>query len=330
MNQSTPRILSSEDIKQALPMQDAVGCMRDAFVQLSSKLVVVPPRTHIHASVHDGDILVMPSYSPHEERLGIKTITLYAGNPSKGLPRIQALMTLFDGTDGRPLAIMDGSTLTAIRTGAGSGVATDLMARTDASTAAIFGAGLQAETQLEAVCTVRDIKNATLFDLDADRAAKAAGMLSDRLGISVRAAASPAEALADADIVCTATTAHRPVFKHAELKRGAHINAIGSYQPNVQELPAETVLKSRVVVDHKESALAETGDLLIPMDLGMFTEKHITAEIGQIVSGDRIGRASADEITLYKSVGVAIQDLVAANRAYLNAIELGLGINVQL
>ena len=323
-------ILSGEDVRRALAMREAIEAVRGAMAQLSAGECIVPERAHVDVPEHDGVALFMPSCMPDEGRMAVKVITLYGNNPAKGLPRIQAVVLLFDATTGTPLAMLDGTVLTAIRTGAGTGVATDLLARADAKHAAIFGAGQQARTQLEAVCSVRAIVSATVYDTDAQAAERFAKDMTERLSIAVTPSASSSDALRRADIVCTATVSHTPVFDDADLRPGTHINAIGSYKPHVQELPSATVARARVVTDYRAGALTEPGDLLIPMAQGLFGPEHITAEVGEIVLGRKPGRSSAEEITLYKSVGVAVQDLAAATAALARAQQLGLGIEAAL
>ena len=311
-------------------MREAIESMKNAFAILSNGEAVVPVRSHIEVTKHHGNLLLMPCYQPSADVLSLKTVTVFDGNPGIGLPRVQALVTLYDGSNGRTLAIMDGTTVTAIRTGAASGAATDLMARPDASVVGIFGAGAQARTQLEAVCTVRTIRKALVLDFNPETAKVFAEEMSAKLGIEVAVAADSKEAVIESDILCAATTSKTPVFSDADLKPGVHINGVGSYQPWVQEIPIETVLRSRVVVDHRESALAETGDLIIPIQQGRYSADHITAELGEIVIKRKIGRADPREITFFKSVGVAIQDLAAASYIYSKALQMNLGTLLQL
>jgi ornithine cyclodeaminase/alanine dehydrogenase-like protein (mu-crystallin family) len=183
---------------------------------------------------------------------------------------------------------------------------------------AVFGAGVQARTQLEAVCCVRSIRRARVYDADPAAADRFAVEMSRQLGLPVERAADSAQVLADADVICTATTSPVPVFDDRDVKPGVHINAVGSYKPTVTEIPAATVCRARVVVDHRASALEEAGDLLVPFRAGMIGEEVLGTELGQIVLGQKPGRTSADEITLFKSVGVAIQDLCAAARVLAN------------
>jgi ornithine cyclodeaminase len=234
---------------------------------------------------------------------------------------------VLDVRTGRPTAVLEGASLTAIRTGAASGAATDVLARDDAKHVAIFGSGPQARTQLEAVCTVRAIKSVRIFSLDPKAASEMAAELAGRdpIPADVTVAASPGEAIADADVVCTATTSETPVFNGAEIKPGTHINAVGSYTPSMQEVDAMTIQRAMVVVDSREAVLAEAGDLLVPIGRGEIASDIIHAELGQIINGDRPGRSSPEQITYFKSVGLAVQDAVAAGRALARAQALGLG-----
>ena len=309
-------------------MAEAVEIIKRAFADLSAGQAVMPPRVHLDICDRRGVALFMPSYLPASERIGMKMITLCGDNPSRGLPRIQALMCLLDATTGTPLALMDGTALTAIRTGAAAGAATDLLARAEASTAAIFGAGVQGRTQLEGVCAVRPIRKAWVFDVSRERAQSFAEEMRSALDVDVQPAGSAAEALRDADIVCTATTSKTPVFCDHDIRAGVHLNAVGSYQPSVQEIPAETIARALLVVDHRPSALEEAGDLLIPMSEGLFREDHIHAELGELVMGSKPGRTSPQTVTVFKSVGVAIQDLAAAVHVLRRAQQLSLGTEV--
>jgi len=324
------RFLSAREVRDALPMVEAIESMREAFIQLSSGQAEVPLRTQIETPDGKGTALFMPAHLPALGQMGMKIVTLHDKNPGKGLPRIQALVLLVDGTTGSPLAVLEGASLTAIRTGAASGLATDLLARPDSGVAAVLGAGVQGRSQLEAVCAVRPIRKARIFDIRGESARAFAREMGERLGIEIEPAGTPSEALRDADVVCAATTSTTPVFSDGDLPEGVHINAVGSYKPFVQEIPPETVCRARVVVDHRPSALSEAGDLIIPLKQGLFGEDHIHAEVGEIAAGRKPGRASPQEVTLFKSVGNALQDLVAAARVYDRAMKLNLGTAVKL
>jgi ornithine cyclodeaminase/alanine dehydrogenase-like protein (mu-crystallin family) len=325
----TPFIyLSADDVRRALPMRDAIAAMREAFIALSAREARMPPRMRVDIPEHDGLLLLMPCHCGSSERLSLKVVAQFRDNRSLGLPLIQALVILADASNGLPLGILDGATLTALRTGAASGVATDALARSDASVAAVFGAGVQARTQLEAVSAVRPIREARVYDRDSAASARLAAEASERLGLRVELAPSPREAIRGASVVCTATTSRTAVFEDRDLSPGAHLNGVGSWRPDTTEIPAETVRRARIVVDHRESILEEAGDLLMPLGAGIIGPERVQTELGDVLSRRAPGRQADDEITLFKSVGVAVQDLFAAGRALETALRLGIGIEL--
>ena len=326
----TLRILSGVDVRQALPMHQAIEAIKGAFAQLSAGQADVPLRTTLEVPCHNGVTLFMPGYLAADDQMAIKIVSVFNDNPDKGLPLIHALVVVVDATTGKPAAVMDGRYLTALRTGAASGAATDLLAPQDARTAVIFGAGVQGRTQLEAVCAVRPIEEAWVYDIASEQAEAYADEMSERLSLPVRIAETPSEAVRQADVICTATTSSTPVFDDADVQPGTHINAVGAYTPQMQEIPAETVLRAKVVIDHHQASLAEAGDLLIPLEQGLMTEAHIHAELGEIVAGDKPGRESSKEVTLFKSVGVAVQDVAAASAVLEEAERLDLGTEIAL
>jgi ornithine cyclodeaminase len=276
----------------------------------------------------------MPAYVQAEggDALTIKVVSLFPKNPERQrkLPFIHAAVLVLDAETGRTMALLEGSSLTAIRTGAGSGAAIDLLARPDSAVVAVFGAGVQGRTQLEAACSVRRIEKVWVFDLVIEQAEAFAQKMAGVRDIpkELRIADNTEQALSEADIVCTATTSSTPVFVGADVRPGTHISAIGSYTPEMQEVPPETVARALVVVDSRSATLAETGDLLKPMKEGLFGEEHISAELGEIVLGRKAGRGSREQITYFKSVGVAVQDAMAAQLALKNARKHKLGTNV--
>lgn len=326
-------ILNAADVRRALPMLEAIEAMKRAFAALSDGRAEVPLRTRLPVASHDALSILMPAFvgGADGESLAVKVVSLFPGNPGRGLGYIQASVLILEPDTGRALGLLEGGTLTAIRTGAASGAAVELLSRPDARVLAIFGAGVQGRAQVEAACTVRKIETVWIFDPDRARAEALAKELagSGPIPLDVRVAASPSEAVAHADVICTATTSAKPVFSDSDLKTGVHISAIGSYTPEMQEIPGETASRARLFVDSRSAALAETGDLIQPIRAGLFSEDHITAELGELVLGKGDGRQSPDEITLFKSVGVAVQDAVAASLALRNARGLGLGQEVQ-
>lgn len=324
------RILSGKQIRTAINMKDIVEAMHLAFVELSTGSPEMPIRAQISVTEPAGTALFMPSYMKPAGMIGIKTVTLFEENRQKNLPYIQGMVSLFDGDNGTPRAVLDGMTITSLRTGAASGFATSLLARKNSTVCAIIGAGVQGRTQLEAVCAVRDIKKCFVYDAIPATAETFAKEMGEELGITIVVTPDSKEAVKDADIICCASIAETPVFADGDLPAGVHINAVGSYKPHVQEVPEEMVLRSRLYVDHRESALEETGDLIIPINKGVFTKEHIVAEIGEVAAGKAPGRSNDSEITFFKTVGVAVQDLAAATIILKKAEEQNIGTMVDL
>jgi ornithine cyclodeaminase/alanine dehydrogenase-like protein (mu-crystallin family) len=316
MTSPTPlRYITTEEIKQTLTVAEAIRAVKEALVQISTGQARVPVRTSLEIPEFRTTVLVMPAYLPRTKRIGLKLISLCEDNPAKGLPLAQAVTLIMDAERGTPLAVMDASYLTAVRTGAASGAATDALARKDARVAAIFGAGVQGKTQLEAVAAVRPIRKVLVFDVDPRAASDYAKEMGQKLSLDVEPASSP-EALRQADIICTATTSVVPVFSDRNLKPGVHINAIGSYKPHVREIPGETIKRAGVYVDQRQACLEEAGDLSIPLREKLIDEGHIRAEIGEVLAGLKPGRSSEDEVTVFKSVGNAALDLAVASLVF--------------
>ncbi len=322
-------ILNADEIQKVLPMKDAIEAMKQAYTSLSDGKTEAPLRSRLPVPPHDGLTLCMPAFvnDKKNQALAVKVVSIFPHNLQHNLPLIFATVLVLEPDTGKPVALLEGSSLTAIRTGAASGLSIDLLARPESCVVAIFGAGAQGRTQLEAACTVRKIKQVWIYDSDDKRAET---FVSDLAGVGViprdmRIAATSKEAIHNADIICTATTSMSPVFDDAKLKAGVHISAIGSYTPEMQEIPSETVRRARIVVDSLSATLAETGDLAIPIRSGLIQIQDINTELGEILLGRKPGRKSPDEITLFKSVGIAVQDAMAAQVALENAQKLGLG-----
>ncbi|NIS81897.1 MAG: ornithine cyclodeaminase family protein [Anaerolineales bacterium] len=315
------RVLNAHEIRQALPMTAAVEAMKEAFAQYSTDQASVPLRSRIEVPQHEGVTLFMPAYLHTSQDMAVKIVSVFPRNMEKDFATIYAVVVALDAETGRPIALMEGASLTAIRTGAASGAATDLLARPESKTVAVFGSGAQARTQLEAVCTVREIEKVWVYSLDETGIQI---FVEDLTGMGpiptdIEVVANPAQAVSGADIICTATTSSTPVFDANDLKSGTHINAIGAFTPEMQEVDSETVRRSLLVVDSREACLAEAGDIIIPVRTGQIAESHIHAELGEIVAGTKPGRSDPDQITLFKSVGIAVQDAVAASRALMGA-----------
>ena len=324
-------ILNANEVRQALPMAAAIGAMREAFAALTQGTAQVPARIALDPP-GGGATLVMPALLDTGDwrALSVKTVSVFPGNRAKNLPLIHAAVLVIDAETGRVDALLEGGALTAIRTGAASGLATDLLARHESNVAAIFGSGKQARTQLEAICTVRPIKKVQVCSPTPGNAETFAEQVAGRGWVppEIICTRDPREAVAEADVICTATTSATPVFDDRDLKPGVHINAIGSFQPRIREVPGETVARSRVFVDSREAALEEAGDILQPIDDGLIKAGAILAEIGELVLEQAAGRTSDDQITFFKSVGVAVQDAAAARVVLENASRMGLGKRV--
>lgn len=326
------RILSARDVRQALPMAQAIAGMKQAFAQLSTGQAVVPLRSRVDVAPQQGTTLIMPAFLAQTGDLAVKVVSVFPQNSARHEPTIYAAVLLLDAETGRPLALMEGGALTAIRTGAGAGAATDLLAKPDASVVAILGSGVQARTQLEAVCTVRQVREVRIYSPTHEHAVDFAREMRGRGPIPglIRIMTNPETAVRGADIICAATTSSKPVFKSQDLTPGAHINGVGSYKPTMQEIDAATVKRALVVVDSREAAWEEAGDLIVPLQTGLITEAHIHAELGEIVAGLKPGRTSPEQITFFKSVGVAVQDAISGRIALENAVAHGLGTEVNL
>ncbi len=324
-------ILSAADVAAALPMAEAIGGMKYAFAQLSTGRADVPLRAHLEVG-SSGTTLVMPAYLIDSDDLAIKIVSVFPQNPQLALPTIHAIVLAIDTATGKPVALLEGGALTAIRTGAVSGAATDLLARPDAAVAAIIGSGVQARTQLEAICTVRHIEEVRVYSLNPAQAEQFVQELAGKGPIpsSISIMKDANEAVQGADIVCTATTSSTPVFDGSQLKPGVHVNGVGSFMPTMQEIDALTIQRSLVVVDSRAAALAEAGDLIIPLENSDINHDHIVAELGEVIVGIHPGRTDAAQITFFKSVGVAVQDAAAASIAISNSLNNGLGSSITL
>jgi len=272
----------------------------------------------------------MPAYLEGLGALSTKIVTSFDRNPSKNLPTIMATICLCDSKTGELISVMEGSYLTALRTGGLGGLAAKYLSREDAHRAALVGAGVQARTQLMALAEVRKITSVKVYDILREKAAAFATEMQEKLGIEVRSCSGVAEAVRGSDIIVTVSTSKKPVFDGDLIEPGAHINAFGNFKPNERELDLKTVLKSRIFVDSREAALAEAGDLLIPIRERKIKRSHILGEIGEVIIGSKPGRKSDDDVTLFKSVGIGIQDCAAASLAYTKAKEAGLGKEITL
>lgn len=315
-------LLSRSDVARLLDMAEVIDIMAKAFADFVEGRAVMPQRTVIGVPDNAGTALYMPAYLKGTGDLGVKVVTVYPGNPERHkLPTILGTIMLLDDQTGAPLALMDGGYLTAIRTGAVAGLATRLLARRDAAVHTAFGTGGMARAQVWAVNCVRDIQKLILYSIDPPEVRRAfRESLRDFVGAEVVLADDPARAVAEADIVTLVTSARTPVVDGSWFKPGTHINGIGSHAPRLRELDSLTVQRARIVCDHVDACRAEAGDLIIPAEAGEWNWDR-ACSLGDLVTGKIAAREDGTEITLFKSVGLAIQDLSTAGYVYRKALE---------
>jgi ornithine cyclodeaminase/alanine dehydrogenase len=312
-----------------LQMRDCIDALEEAFSELSNGSAVMPLRIGIPAP--DGVSLYMPAYLKQMNALAVKVVSVYKNNPQKHqLPTTIGKVLVQNPETGEVICIMDGGYLTAVRTGAVSGLATRFLARPDENqVVAIFGAGVQAQMQLWGVCEARKISRALVYDVVPGAAQKFAQSMGQKLNLEIVVAEEP-QALLEADIICTATSSATPIFDGARVRPGTHINGIGSHSPGTRELDSTIIQRSLLVADARDACLNEAGDVMIPIKEGVITADHIYADLGEIVTRKKPARTSDSQITLFKSNGLAIQDVAASRLVYEKALAAGLGVEVDL
>ncbi|HEY9288576.1 MAG TPA: ornithine cyclodeaminase family protein [Candidatus Dormibacteraeota bacterium] len=327
-------VLSAEDVAQLLPMRACIEVMRDALAALAKGKALVPLRLVMRMPDGSGFLGLMPGYIAPEDTaegaLGMKAVSVFPGNAARDIDTHQGAVLLFEADTGRLSALMDGGTITAIRTAAVSGVATDVLARPEAAELAILGAGVQARTHLEAIAAVRPLSRVRVWSRTAEHAAALVEQEAPKYRFPVEAVRSAEAGVRGADIVATVTASPEPVLHRSWLKPGAHINAVGSSIPTTRELDSSTVADARLYVDRRESALNEAGDMLIPMREGKITAEHIVAELGEVIIGKSHGRRSAEELTLFKSLGLSVEDVASAAFVAREARRRGIGQTVRM
>jgi ornithine cyclodeaminase/alanine dehydrogenase-like protein (mu-crystallin family) len=319
-------VLNHEEVSKLLPVKECISVMRDALIALAAGQFHQPLRTIIRPPDAKGVMGLMPSYRSGEAAaFGLKAICIFPGNPAQGKDAHQGAVLLFSADTGELLAMMNASAITAIRTAAVSAVATDALARVDASDLAILGSGVQARSHLAALSAVRAIKRCRVASRHFEHARGFVEEQQPSFSFPLEPVETVAEALADADLIVGATTAVEPIVKREWISAGAHLNLVGSSFPHAREIDSETMATSSLFVDRRESAVNEAGDYLLALRDGAIGPDHIRAEIGEVLKGDKPGRTSAEEITCFKSLGLAIEDLAAADYIYRKASEQKLG-----
>ncbi len=326
-------VLREDEVNALLSMRDAIALMEDALRAFSSGAVLQPVRLALEIEPHGGYLALMPAHLKSiragGDRLGAKAVTFYTHNVNRNLPTHMAVILLWDSATGQPLALMDGRLITEMRTAATSAVATRVLAREEASVLALLGAGVQARSHLEALPLVRPVREVRVWSRTA---ARREGFARERgpHGLPIAVCATAEEAVTGADLIVTATSSQTPVLEGRWVSPGAHINAIGAPRPDWRELDTAAVARSRVFVDSRAGALAESGDVLLPVKEGSIAESHLVGEIGEVLTGRVAGRTSRQDITLFKSLGMAVEDVATAAYVYERARERGRGQEVTL
>lgn len=322
-------ILNQAEVRSLLNMSDCISVVEQAFVEFSSGTAVQPLRTNIHSD--QGISLYMPAYLEKSQALACKVVSVFNKNPEKyNLPAVLGTVLLQDVNTGKVKCIMDGSYLTAVRTGAASGVATKYLARDEKNMSlGIIGTGVQAEMQALAVKEVRQINKVLIFDLSEKAAIAFKQKLEECFEVEIEIVADVND-IAKADIICTATSSPEPVIDGKKIKKGTHINGIGSHTPKTRELDTVLIKKSVFIGDSKDACFSEAGDFLIPLIEGAFDETHFKAELGEVIMNDKAGRTSKSQITVFKSNGLAVQDAATAAMIYENALKAKVGAEVEI
>jgi ornithine cyclodeaminase/alanine dehydrogenase-like protein (mu-crystallin family) len=319
-------ILSHDEVSALLPIKECIPLMREALIALAAGQAYQPLRTIIRPPDAKGVMGLMPSYmSGDSAAFGLKAICVFPGNPAVGKDSHQGGVLLFSAATGELLALMNASAITAIRTAAVSGVATNILAREDAGNLAILGSGVQARSHLIAMSHVRFIKRCRIASRNFEHAQEFAAAMKQEVSFHIEPVATVAEALAGADLIATTTTAKEPIVRREWIEPGTHLNLVGSSTAKTREVDSQTMAAASLFVDRRESTLNEAGDYLFAERDGLIGPKHIRAELGEVLTGEKPGRTSAAEITCFKSLGIAIEDLFAAEHLYRKAKDSNVG-----
>ncbi len=323
-------LLKKEDIQKVFTMKDAIEANKRAFQLVVEGKCDAPLRTNIQAPKHGGSFLCMPAYVEEMDTASVKIVNVFPDNLNKGLPSTPAQVLLIDGTTGVVSAVLDGTYVTQVRTGAASGAAFDLLAVKDAKIGALIGTGGQAAAQLEAMLAARTLDEVRVYSLHHERAVAFAEKMQQELssyGAKILAVNSSDEAIDSADLVVTVTPSSKPVFDGTKIKKGATVSCVGAYQHHMQEMdPVILTRASKIYFDSKDAVLSEAGDILIPLEQGIITEDDFTGDLGNVIKGELVGRENDDEIIVFETVGVATQDLIAAKEIYDKALAAGVGM----
>ncbi len=320
-----PILLSESDVRLLLPMEKLIEAMREALAGFSSGRVTQPLRSVIQVDGNPSFLGLMPALTREPAALGAKIVTVFGANAAAGLPTHLATIVLLDPATGELLAILDGRYITEARTAAVSAVATDLLALEDAGTLAIIGTGVQARSHLDAIARVRPLRDVRIWSRDPEHSASFLEEMQPRCSAPIRPADSARAAVEHASIVVLVTSSAEPVVQNAWVADGAHVCAVGACRPDQREMDGPLVARGRLFVDARAAALAEAGDVLLAIEEGSIGADHIAGEIGEVVAGRVPGRRTRNQVTIFKSLGLAVEDIAAAHLAYERATERGLG-----
>jgi ornithine cyclodeaminase/alanine dehydrogenase len=323
-------LLSESQVRSLLDNDELISALEKAHIQYSTGKAVMPVRLVVPLPQIHGRITTMPGFLNEDKALGMKVVTYFQDNPKQNLPAILGTIMLFSPETGKMIAVLDGSYITAIRTACASAMATKVLANAKTPVLGILGAGVQARSHIEALTRVRQIERIKIFSPSGASAAVIKKDFEPALKIPIEVADTAEAVVRAADLLVTGTTAKEPIIKSEWLKPGVHINAVGSHRPDYREIDGATVARAKIVVESREAIMAECGDILLAIRDHAISEDHIHGEIGEILAGSKQGRSSTGEITLYKSVGIAIQDVATASLVYRKALERGVGTPVEI
>ncbi|MEM1559999.1 MAG: alanine dehydrogenase [Ignisphaera sp.] len=323
-------VLSDKDVEVLLNIRKTVELVETAFREKGLKRTQMPPKVYLFFDKYQGDLRAMPAYIEFLDIAGVKLVNVHPQNPALyGLPTVMATVLLFDPKSGKPLCIMNGTWITGARTGAAAAVATKYLAKSNSETVGIIGAGFLAKFHLEAFSKVMDMKKVFIYDIVKAKAEKLAREYEQRLDAKVYVVDSPKEAVEFVDVLATLTPARGPIVRNEWVHEGIHINAMGADAPGKQELDPEILKRAKIVVDDIEQA-SHSGEINLPLSQGIITLNYIYAELGEVVAGVKRGRESDKEITVFDSTGLAIQDVIVAHYVYIEAINRGFGVKIQI
>ena len=323
-------ILSEQDVQSLAQVPELIPVLERAHIQYSTGKAVMPVRLVVPLPQIEGRITSMPGYLTEDKALGMKVVTFFPNNLKQNLPQILATVMLFSADTGKMIAAMDGNYITAIRTACVSAMATQALANPESRILGVLGAGVQARAHIRALTQVRQISQIKVYDIFEASARQLQESLRKEIGVEIDVVPSAREAVQGADLLVTVTTAKEPIVKADWLKSGMHINAVGSHRPDLREIDGATLAASKIVVDARDAIMAECGDILLAIQEKAITADSIHAEIGEVLAGNKAGRTRTDEITLYKAVGIAIQDVATAHLVYRKALERNVGTNIEV